>query len=78
MKLPQYDIFSGCADKDALWIETVEGLGNAYDLMTKIAAESPGRYFVFCPRSHAIRGSINTLGRPEPLSLDGEDYQQSA
>ena len=61
MKLHHYDIFSGCADKNPVWIETVEGLGNACDLMTKIAAESPGRSFVFCPRSHALRGSINTL-----------------
>ena len=36
-----FDIFSGRVDKDAVWVETVEGLGNAYELMTKVAAEAP-------------------------------------
>jgi hypothetical protein len=60
MPVPAYDIFSGRVDKSAVWIETVEGLGNAYELMTKIAAETPGPYFIFCSRTHTVCGSINT------------------
>lgn len=64
MPVPTYDIFAGRVDKDATWIEAVEGLGNAYELMTRIAAETPGPYFVFCSRTHRICGSINT-SQPE-------------
>jgi len=61
--MPAYDIFSGRVDKKAVWIETVEGLGNAYELMTKIAAETPGLYFIFCSRTGTVCGSINTSTR---------------
>ena len=61
--MPAYDIFSGRVDKNAVWIETVEGLGNAYELMTKIAAETLGPYFIFCSRTGTVCGSINTSTR---------------
>lgn len=63
--MPTYEIFSGRVDKNAVWIETVEGLGNAYELMTKIAAETPGPYFIFCSRTHTLCGSINTSSRED-------------
>jgi len=68
MPVPTYDIFAGRVDRDAIWIEAVEGLGNAYELMTKIAAKTPGQYFVFCPRTHTVRGSIDT-SVPEEIRL---------
>jgi hypothetical protein len=55
-----YDIFSGHVNKAALWIEAVDGLGNAYQRMTELAANSPGCYFIFCTRTQTVRGSINT------------------
>ena len=58
--MSMFDIFSGRVDKDAVWVETVEGLGNAYELMTKVAAEAPGPYFIVSRKTHTIRGSINT------------------
>ena len=58
MKIPQYDIFSGRADKYAEWLEVVEGLGAAVDKMNEHAVQSPGRYFVFCSNTHAVLASI--------------------
>lgn len=55
-----FDIFSGRVDKDAVWVETVEGFGNAYELMTKIAARVPGPYFIVSQKTRIIRGSIDT------------------
>jgi hypothetical protein len=54
MKIPQYDIFCGQTDKDALWLEAVEGLG-----MQALATQTPGAYFVFCQRTHEILASID-------------------
>ncbi|HTZ48566.1 MAG TPA: hypothetical protein VMH20_13295 [Verrucomicrobiae bacterium] len=60
-----YDIFSGQMNNAALWVEAVEGLGNAYQRMTELAANSPGCYFIFCTRTHTVRGSINTVNPEE-------------
>jgi hypothetical protein len=60
-----YDIFSGRLNSAAMWIEAVEGLGNAYQRMTELAANSPGCYFIFCTRTHTVRGSISTGNREE-------------
>jgi hypothetical protein len=58
-----YDIFSGQMSNAAMWLEAVEGLGNAYQRMTELAANSPGCYFIFCTRTHTVRGFINTVNR---------------
>lgn len=55
----RFDIFSGRVNSDVVWIEAVEGLGNAYARMTKIAAEKPGTYFIVYKASQ-ICGSIDT------------------
>lgn len=60
MKIPQYDIFSGQIGRDALWVEAVEGLGEACQKMKELAKKSPGAYFVFCPMSHSVLASIDT------------------
>lgn len=44
---PRFDIFSGSIDKDALRIEAVEGLAKARERMEELAANVPGKYFVF-------------------------------
>ena len=62
MQVPTFDIFYGSPrNKQAIWLETVEGLGMAYELMKEIAAQSPGHYFIFDRRTHTILGSTNTL-----------------
>lgn len=42
-----FDIFSGELEKDAIWVEAVEGLATAKERMKQIASETPGRYFIF-------------------------------
>ena len=49
--MSMFDIFSGRVDKDAVWVETVEGFGNAYELMTKVAAKTPGPYFIISQKT---------------------------
>jgi hypothetical protein len=63
--MSMFDIFSGRVDKDAVWVETVKGFGNAYELMAKVAAKIPGPYFIISQKTHTIRGSINT-SKPQP------------
>ena len=56
----RYDICFGRMHEDAVIVETVAGMGNAYDLMTKLAWESPGTYFIVCAKTNIICGSIDT------------------
>jgi hypothetical protein len=60
MNVPRYDIFSGRTHKDAVWIEAVDGLANANARMKRLAAESPGPYFVFSIETGAVIASIDT------------------
>jgi hypothetical protein len=68
MSEPKFDIFSGELDKNALWIETVEGLSNARERMEKMASEKPGRYFIFSASSHAVLAQTETFANPEGTS----------
>jgi hypothetical protein len=59
--LPKFDLFSGqYGEPGALWIETVEGLGNASTRMHELAKERPGPYFVFHASTRQVLGSIDT------------------
>jgi len=60
MQIPQYDIFSGASDKSALWLEAVDGLGNALGRMKELASATPGAYFVFSTRTRQVLASIDT------------------
>jgi hypothetical protein len=53
-------VFSGLLNKDAMWIESVQGLGAANDLMKELAAKRPGPYFVFDAISHKILAQTDT------------------
>lgn len=64
MKEPFFDIFKGPSEKNAVWIEAVEGLSNARERMEQIAAENPGEYFLFSTSSHSILARIETLKKP--------------
>lgn len=57
---PKYDICSGTPDKDAIWLEAVEGLANARARMAEIAAQKPGRYFIFSSAVNSIVAQIDT------------------
>ena len=59
-RLSIYDIYSGRINDNPTWLESVSGLGNAYELMTKIATKTPGRYFIACARTSIVQGTIDT------------------
>ena len=64
MRVPTVHIFSGFRDKDALWLDSVEGLGAADERMKQLAAEKPGPYFIFSTDttfSRSIDTSIQTV-----------------
>lgn len=51
---PVFDIFRGLPDKDAVWVETVNGLSSARDRMEQIARIQPAQYFVFSRLDHSV------------------------
>jgi hypothetical protein len=57
---PTFDIFKGATEKDAVWIEAVEGFSNARQRMEEIAAVAPGQYFVFGPFTNCIFARTDT------------------
>jgi hypothetical protein len=67
--IPSYEIFSGrFGYTEVLWLESVEGLGNAFERMKEIALATPGPYFLFCNRTHQRMAAIDTgASRSQPL-----------
>lgn len=68
MSVPRFDIFYGAIDRNAMWIEAVEGLGAACERMKEHASENPGQYFVFNMETHKVLVSIDT-SRPDDQEL---------
>jgi len=62
--IARYHIFSGL-NEDALWVEAVDGLRNAYDRMKKLAAAFPGPYFIYSAETYEIVATFdrNTQGQ---------------
>jgi len=60
MRVPTFHVFSGFRDKDAMWLESVEGLGAANERMKQLAGEKPGPYFVFSTDTSNVVASIDT------------------
>ena len=60
-----FDIFSGELEKDAMWLEAVQGLAAARERMNQIASETPCKYFIFCTANRSVLESIETSERPE-------------
>ena len=65
---PKFDIFSGQIENNAMWLESVEGLSKARDRMRQIAAEKPGRYFVFSPASNSVLAETETWAKAATIS----------
>jgi hypothetical protein len=65
---PKFDIFSGQIDNGPLWLESVEGLSNARGRMRQIAAEKPGRYFVFSPANNSVLAEMETVAKAAEAS----------
>lgn len=71
MKVPTFDIFSGhYGEKDAMWIEAIEGLANASKRMHVLAVAEPGPYFVFHSVSHQVLDSVNTTSAARKSKSD--------
>lgn len=60
MPEPTFDIFKGTTDKDAVWVEAVEGLASAQERMEQLATVAPGQYFLFAQRTHSILARVDT------------------
>ena len=61
-----FDIFRGhYLDKEAVWVQAVEGLGKARERMRKIAADNPGPYFVFSWPDQLVLDIVNTASNLE-------------
>jgi hypothetical protein len=50
----QYDIFSGGADNDPMWVEAAETLDAAQERMKSLALSKPGSYFIFCSKTRTV------------------------
>ena len=72
-----FDVFSG-TQKNAMWVEVVEGLSNARERMQQIAAKEPGQYFVFCTATHASVCEIETFALPHAELLTEAKFKSSA
>jgi hypothetical protein len=60
MKEPTFDIFSGTSDRDAVWLECVDGLSQARQRLERIAAAIPGAYFLYDPASRSVIAKSST------------------
>ena len=59
--VPMFDIFSGrFRQKDAIWIDSVEGLAEACQAMLRAAAEKPVPHFVLSSHGCVAVPSIDT------------------
>jgi hypothetical protein len=58
--VPVYDVYSGRITDHPTWLESVHGLGNAYELMTRLATKSPGPYFIARANTKFVQGTIDT------------------
>ena len=66
MNTPSYDIYSGHNYRDAVWLESIEGLGSAATRMRQLSQQLPGPYFLYSQQAHAVLASTDT-SRPREL-----------
>ena len=64
MQEPTFDIWSGTLEKSDKYLETVEGLGNAQRRVQELAAQNPGKYFIFSVWNSCVLDQIDTLEKP--------------
>jgi hypothetical protein len=65
VEISRYDIFSGWKNKDAMWLEAIDGLITACDKMKQHAKLIPGPYFVYCVDTQRVLASVDTLISPD-------------
>jgi hypothetical protein len=57
------DIFAGAPEENGLWVEAIKGLSSADHRMREIAAEKPGKYFLFSSNDQSILTRVDTRSR---------------
>jgi hypothetical protein len=67
MREPTFDIFSGTPDRDAVWLECVDGLSEARQRLDYIGTVRPGAYFLY---DHASRSVIAKSGTTKQLEIE--------
>ena len=60
MTISTFGIFRGLHDKNAKWVDAVEGQVKAERRMYEIAAKDPGPYFVFSAYTHTVVAATDT------------------
>ena len=60
MTISTFGIFKGLHDRNAKWIEAVEGEAKAVRRMNEMAAKDPGPYFVFSAYTHTVVAATDT------------------
>ena len=64
----KYKIVSGCfGSHEVMWLESVDGLEAAFERMKEIAAQQPGKYFIFSPSTKQSVASIDTTQQSRSL-----------
>jgi len=60
MTISTFGIFRGLHDRNAKWVDAVEGQVKAERRMCEIAAKDPGPYFVFSAYTHTVIAVTDT------------------
>jgi len=58
----KFDIFKKLPDGHPLWVKAVEGLEEAKSQLARLAASSPGEYFIYSVRNGCV---IHAIMAPE-------------
>lgn len=61
-----FDIYRGMTEDGAVWVGSVAGLSKALHRAEEIAADIPGQYFLFDPRSRSILMKLDSGVPPRP------------
>ncbi|HTA52155.1 MAG TPA: hypothetical protein VK757_05155 [Candidatus Acidoferrum sp.] len=65
MSEPTFDIFAGSSDKDARWLESIQGLSKALGRMESLAEIRPGAYFLYDPVNQSILAKADSPRQPQ-------------
>jgi len=60
MTISTFGIFKGLHDRNAKWVDDVDGQARAEHRMNEIAARDPGPYFVFSAYTHTVVAVTDT------------------
>jgi hypothetical protein len=58
--IPQFDIFMGAFDRNAMWVESAKSLEIAKIRIRDLAAQNPGSYFVFSTTFRKVLDVVDT------------------